>query len=97
MKQVLWENGDLAEANRLFSEGLFADAASIYRSYIEDHGDEIPEEIDGLGHKEISSGYYEWFLFRHYKEGCESKEYVGTAYDALALCCLGVNNQGEGN
>ena len=34
----------------------------------------------------MSLGYYEWFLFRWYKEGIEKKEFIGTVYDALSLC-----------
>ena len=53
---------------------------------MENHGDEVPEQIDGLGQTLISLGYFEWHLFRHYKEGIEKKQYRGTVYDALNLC-----------
>ena len=86
-KATAAQDDQLSEATRLFSEDKFAEAAAIYRNYLEDHCDEAPKVIDGLGQTLISLGYFEWHLFKHYKEGIEKKQYVGTVYDALSLCC----------
>ena len=61
--------GELQEIMELMGEEKWAEAAEALRTYIEDHGDEEPNEIDGLGQNLMSLGYYEWFLHRHYKEG----------------------------
>lgn len=58
---------ELLEANKLFAHDQFAEAAAIYQQYLEDHGDETPENIDGVGQLLISLGYYQWNLYKHYK------------------------------
>ena len=40
-------------------------------------------------------GYYQWFVYRHYREGVEQKKYIGTPYDALALCYLGLKSDAD--
>lgn len=43
----------------------------------------------------MSLGYYEWFVFRWYKEGIEKREYIGTVYDALSLCYQALKDQDQ--
>ena len=86
---------DLIKGTQLFESGEYSKAAKIFRGYIEEHADEDPGEIDGIGQTELSLGYYEWFLYRHYKEGIEKKKYIGTAYDALALCYLALKKDDD--
>jgi hypothetical protein len=59
----------LMEANKLFAHGEYPRAAAIYQQYIEDHGNEVPAQIDGMGQLLIALGYYQWNLYKHYREG----------------------------
>ena len=85
-------SSELKKPTQDFEYEEFAKAIEGYQRFIEKHADESVGLIDGLGQVELSLGYYEWYLFQHYKKGVEEGMYVGTVYDALSLCFQAVKN-----
>ena len=65
----IFSTPELQSAVTFFINEQYSEAAELFREFIEDHGDEEPEKIDGVGNNEVTLGYYQWFLSKHYKEG----------------------------